>query len=87
MAAAMKAPIAVMKTAAEGGAWGIAVLAEFAGGEHGKSLPEYLENEVFKNAEKSIEEPDENDVTGFNKFMENYIAGLEAERKAAETIK
>lgn len=87
MAAAMKAPIAVMKTAAEGGAWGIAVLAEFAGGEHGNSLPNYLQNEVFKNAEKSIEEPDENDVTGFNKFMENYIAGLEAERKAAETIK
>ena len=87
MAAAMKAPIAVMKTAAEGGAWGIAVLAEFAGGEHCNSLPDYLQNEVFKNAEKSIEEPDENDVTGFNKFMENYIAGLEAERKAAETIK
>lgn len=87
MAAAMKAPIAVMKTAAEGGAWGIAVLAEFAGGEHGNSLPEYLENEVFKGAEKTVEEPCENDVAGFNKFMKNYIAGLEAERKAAETIK
>lgn len=87
MAAAMKAPIAVMKTAAEGGAWGIAVLAEFAGGEHGTSLPEYLENEVFNGAERSIEEPEATDVAGFNKFMENYIAGLEAERKAAEAIK
>lgn len=86
MAAAMKAPIAVMKTAAEGGAWGIAVLAEFAGGAHGTSLPEYLENEVFKNAEKSIETPDSDDVLGFNEFMKKYIAGLEAERRAAETI-
>lgn len=87
MAAAMKAPIAVMKTAAEGGAWGIAVLAEFAGGEHGDSLPEYLENEVFKNAERSVETPDDSDIVGFNEFMKKYIAGLEAERKAAETIK
>lgn len=87
MAAAMKAPIAVMKTAAEGGAWGIAVLAEFAGGKHEGTLPNYLEKEVFKNAEKSIIEPDEADVLGFNEFMRNYIAGLDAERKAAETIK
>lgn len=87
MAAAMKAPIAVMKTAAEGGAWGIAVLAEFAGGNHKETLPEYLENEVFKDAEKSVIEPENSDVLGFNEFMKKYVAGLEAERKAAETIR
>lgn len=87
MAAAMKAPIAVMKTAAEGGAWGIAVLAEFAGGEHGGSLPEYLSAEVFKDAEISVVKPSESDILGFNGFMKNYIAGLDAQRKAAEKIK
>ena len=87
MAAAMRAPIAVMETAAEGGAWGIAVLASYAADSKGLDLPAFLEQIVFKDAEKSVIEPDAEDAEGFSKYMTNYISGLACEKAATESIK
>ena len=48
MAAAMDTPVSVMKTAGEGGAWGIAVLASYMKNKKdGQSLADYLNDEVF----------------------------------------
>ena len=49
-AAAINAPVSVMETASEGGAWGIALLAAYMDNKNGKSLSEYLSDVIFKNA-------------------------------------
>lgn len=87
LAAAMDAPITVMDTAGEGGAWGMAVLASYMihKGE-GETLDDYLNNRVFAGQSGSTMEPDENDVKGFDEFIERYKAGLAVERAAVESI-
>ncbi len=92
MAAALGAPVSVMKTAGEGGSWGIAVLAlysAFMAGEIGYEgiaanlpLDGFLDDVIMKGQESSTLEPDEEDVKGFAAFMENYNAMLEVEKAA-----
>lgn len=83
MAAAMETPVAVMETAGEGGPWGMALLAAYAvNKKDGQSLEDYLENEVFSNAATIVLEPDEEDVKGFEKYMEVYKKALTAEKAA-----
>lgn len=88
LAAALNTPVSVMKTAGEGGAWGIAVLASYMlWKEEGEPLYEYLENKIFADAESTTIEPDQNDVEGFNAFIERYKAGLGIERAAIDSLK
>ena len=88
LAAAVNAPVSVMKTAGEGGAWGIALLASYMINKRdNQTLADFLDTEVFKNAEISTLNPDKEDVAGFEKFMESYRAGLAAERAAVESLK
>ena len=47
LAAAVNAPVSVMETAGEGGAWGIALLAAYMADKTGESLGEYLDRRVF----------------------------------------
>ena len=47
MAGAMNIPVAVMETAGEGGAWGVALLAAYLAEQKGESLEDYLNNKVF----------------------------------------
>ena len=42
----------------------------------------FLGSRVFGNAEKQTEAPDRSDSEGFDAYMERYLAGLEAEKKA-----
>src|SRR5699024_12507092 len=59
LAAAINAPVTVMKTAGEGGAWGIAILANYmVTKEQGESLEDYLENKVFAGQEGVTLAPD-----------------------------
>ncbi|MGN0431505.1 MAG: xylulokinase [Lachnospiraceae bacterium] len=84
-AAAMNAPVSVMETAGEGGAWGIALLASYMQNkEPEESLADYLENRVFAGAQGITIEPDAEDVKGFENFMERYEKGLTIERAAVE---
>ena len=88
MAAAMDTPVSVMKTAGEGGAWGIAVLASYMKNKKdGQSLADYLNDEVFAGQEGVTEEPIASDVAGFDEFLKLYNAGLPIERAAVETMK
>jgi sugar (pentulose or hexulose) kinase len=87
LAAAIGAPVTVGDVAAEGGAWGIAVLAAFsAAGTPERSLAEYLDSTVFTGASLRTAEPEPDDVAGFNVFMQRYVAALPVERAAVEHV-
>ena len=87
LAGAMNAPISVMETAGEGGAWGIALLAAYMiNKEENESLGEYLENKVFADMKAKTLEPDPADVSGFEAFMELYRNLLPTERAAVDNF-
>ena len=88
MAAAMNAPISVMQTAGEGGAWGIALLAAYLINKTpDETLEDFLINQVFSHETPSTVQPMPSDVQGFNQFMERYKIGLSIERAAIECFK
>ena len=69
LAAAMDATVSVMKTAGEGGAWGIALLASYmVNKDAGEALEDYLQNKVFGGDEGEKMDPDPEDVKGFDEF-------------------
>jgi len=86
MAAVFNAPVSVMESAGEGGAWGIALLAAFMR-EENKNLEIFLAEKVFAGKTGARIEPDPKDVVSFGKFMERYNAGLKIERVAVENLK
>ncbi|MDR2589540.1 MAG: ATPase [Oscillospiraceae bacterium] len=87
MAGALNLPIAVMSSAAEGGAWGIALLAAYSTArEPDETLEEFLENKIFKNVKVTIINPDQNDVDGFEKYLKRYYSALEIERTAVDML-
>ncbi len=87
LAAAIDAPVSVMETAGEGGAWGIALLASYMRNRaEGESLADYLSGKVFAGNKGSKMEPDPADVAGFDTFIKRYRAGFPMERAAAETM-
>lgn len=88
MSAAMNAPVSVMETAGEGGAWGIAVLAAYMM-QKGKdeSLDAFLNGKVFANQEGTAIMAEAEDVEGFDAFMENYKKCLSVEQAAVNALK
>ncbi|WP_152365006.1 xylulokinase [Microlunatus speluncae] len=85
LAAAIDTPVAVGEIAAEGGAWGIAVLAAYLTQRDGEqSLGDFLDSEVFAGTELETVDPDPADVAGFDAFIERYVAALPVERAAVE---
>lgn len=85
LAAALNSPISVMKTAGEGGPWGMAILASYlVNNKNHQSLADYLDNNVFAGNTGSEVKPDPADVDGFNKYIENYKKGLEIEKAATK---
>ena len=87
LAAAIDAPVSVMATAGEGGAWGIAVLASYlVNKKDGQSLEDFLQDDVFHGDTGEEIKPDPADVKGFNEYLERYTKGLAIERAAVESI-
>ena len=85
LAGAINTPVYVMETAGEGGAWGIALLADYlVHRENKESLTDYLAEKVFHEAKGSGMDPVEEDVAGYEKFMEKYTRGLVIERAAVD---
>ena len=85
LADAVNAPVSVMETAGEGGAWGAAVLASYLiHKEEGETLAAFLDSKVFVGNEGTTLDPDPEGVAGFNTFMERYIKGLPIERAAVD---
>ena len=83
MAAGMNAPITVMDTASEGGAWGIANLAAFMKEKKdGETLSSYLNDKIFAGQTGTTLKPEPEDVKGFEAFLEEYKKLLPAEKAA-----
>ena len=87
LAAAIDTPVSVGDVAAEGGAWGIAVLAAFATERSpGQDLADYLDTTVFTGTSLQTAQPEPADVAGFNAFMQRYVAGLPVEQAAVTCV-
>jgi sugar (pentulose or hexulose) kinase len=86
MAAVFNAPVSVMESAGEGGAWGIALLASFVRHKD-ETLEKFLAEKVFAGKTGAIIAPNVKDVESFSKFMKRYTAGLKIERSAIENLK
>ncbi len=86
MASAFNAPCAILSTAGEGGAWGIALLAAYCSSKVKKTLSDFLNEEVFDKSKVDIINPEEEDVEGFNIFFERFIKGLPIERAAVDIL-
>lgn len=88
LAAAMDVPISVMETASEGGAWGIAILADYMKNKaQGETLDRYLNDKVFCKEQSTKIEPNPKDVAGFEAFIKRYMEGLTIEKTAVEALK
>ena len=87
LAAAVGAPVTVMDTASEGGAWGIALLAAYLiDRNENEKLEDYLENRIFKELTGETMAPRAEDQEGFDTFMKRYKAGLAIEKAAIEAM-
>ncbi|WP_127551878.1 xylulokinase [Actinoplanes sp. OR16] len=85
LAAAIDTPVSVGDLAAEGGAWGIAVLAGFLRDRaEGQTLDDFLNTVVFADARLETVSPDPADVEGFTAFMERYAAALPIQQAAVD---
>lgn len=85
LASAMNAPVAVMKTAGEGGPWGMALLAAYMVNKtDSETLEQYLSHKVFAAGadDGEVLEPDAADVAGFDAYIEDYKKVLAAEKAA-----
>ena len=86
-AAAVGAPVAVAQTAGEGGAWGMAVLASYALRGAGRTLADYLDEEVFVGRADPVVSPQDEDVEGFRRSVAGFESGLAAVRAAVESLR
>lgn len=86
VAAALETPITLMKTASEGGAWGMAVLAQYML-QNEIDFMTYLDEVIFESVDTDTLEPKEEDVVHYRKFMNRYIHGLEIEKEAIDSFK
>ena len=86
LAAALHTPVAVMASAGEGGAWGIAILAAYLLQGEGSNLQSYLTSRVFASAKTEVVDASVEDCVGFAAYMERYVAGLEIERTAVQKL-
>ncbi|WP_367640239.1 xylulokinase [Microbacterium sp. SYP-A9085] len=82
LAGALDAPVVVRRTASEGGAWGIAVLAAFTAAASGLPLSDFLTERVFADAPTDEVAPYPEDVAGFAAYLERYRSGLPIEHAA-----
>ena len=87
LSAAVGVPVSVMKTAGEGGPYGMALLGAYMlWHEEGESLPDYLDNKVFADAQSSTVSATQEDIDGFNAFLAQYRKALPLERLATEML-
>ena len=88
LAAAVNSPVSVLSTASEGGAWGIALLAAYmVDGKKDGKLENYLDSRIFKDLTGEAVSPTPEEVAGFEEFTKHYLAGLEIEKAAINSMK
>lgn len=83
LADGLRTDVSVMKTAGEGGAWGMALLAAYMN-EENITLSDFLDRKVFSNMEFSTLSPTNDGAQGFDKFIKSYKSGLTAQKIVSE---
>lgn len=87
LSASMGIPVCVMKTAGEGGPYGMALLAAYGlYGEENETLEDYLDHKVFADAEQTTVMADRETQDGFDAFLARYKAALVVEQTAVLNI-
>lgn len=87
LAAACNVPVTCMETAGEGGAYGMALLAQYAAKKaDGETLESYLKKHVFADTLGVTLDPDLEEVRGFQKYIEKYRELLKVEQAAVDMI-
>lgn len=86
LAGALGVPVTVGDVAAEGGAWGMAVLASYLRHASELDLPGFLEERVFVTAGVSALSPDPVDVTGFDTYLNRYRQALDVASAAVSAL-
>lgn len=76
----LNTPISISKTAGEGGAWGMALLAAYMQKGEGLSLGKWLRENVFCKIHTETIQPEESEVNGALKYFEKYEEGLSAQK-------
>ncbi|MDD2495277.1 MAG: FGGY-family carbohydrate kinase [Tissierellia bacterium] len=85
LASSLNTSVEVTNTGSEGGAWGMAILAEYISHkEQNQSLQEYLNKEIFVSTESIVCYPNKEETEGFNSFLEKYKKTLQIEKFAVE---
>ena len=87
LAAAIHAPVTVMETAGEGGAWGIALLAAYSVNKAGETLEDYLDQKVFGGMKKITVAPDPEDEKGFDAYIAKFEKCIPAQKAAVEGLR
>ena len=84
LSAAINAPVEVLDTASEGGAWGIALLALYLIYADKYKLDEFLSEKIFDKNTGSEIMADEKDVEGFKTFTQRYLNAVDIEKLSVE---
>jgi sugar (pentulose or hexulose) kinase len=86
LAAAVNSAVTVMKTAGEGGPYGMALLAAYRSVRDQMSFEDFLENEVFAGAEGITLQPEEAEVAAFAEYLARYQKALALEHTAVDCV-
>lgn len=87
LGASLNSSVEVLKTANEGGAWGMAVLASYmVNNEQSLPLNQYLKQYIFDKEDGNIIYPTEKDVQEYEEFIQKYKKGLDIERNANQYV-
>ena len=82
LADALGTPVTCLSTAAEGGPWGMAVLAAYTAKRTEDArcgtLEEFLANDVFAGAASETLAPTQEGMSGFNRYAENFKEAIHA---------
>ena len=84
MAAACLCPVTCMESAGEGGPYGMALLAAFACDGKGRTLEQFLNEEIFSSCKRVTVQPDPEIIEGFAAYADRFESALAAERAAVE---
>jgi sugar (pentulose or hexulose) kinase len=86
LAAALASPVTVGEAAAEGGPWGMAVLAAYVASGTERSLADHLREQVFAGAATRTTAPEPADIAAFADYLRRYESGLAVERAAVAAV-
>ena len=82
LSSSVNATVFTLETAGEGGPYGMAILAAYRVSGKGKTLEDFLDDEVFRDAKGSRMDPVKEEVKGFRVYLKRFLDGLDVEKEA-----